>query len=310
MFALLGLIDRVAGSDVPVLVRGESGSGKELVARALHENSPRARQAFIAENCSAIPESLLESTLFGHVRGAFTGAVQKHAGLFEMADGGTLFLDEIADMSLAMQAKLLRVLESGELRRIGSERATKINVRVIGASHRSLEVLAASGAFREDLLYRLNVVTLEVPALRQRGGDIPVLIQHFLAKHGGPTAPRLDDATLNILTHYAWPGNIRQLENEVRRAVLLCDGIIRPAHLSPALQNRDPSPADTGLNLKARLDSLETELISQALKQAKGNQTKAAQTLGISRFGLQKMLKRLGLSAHAGQGNQVAVTDS
>jgi serine/threonine-protein kinase PknK len=294
---LLSLVDRVAEADVPVLIRGESGSGKELVARALHQGSTRRHHAFVAENCSAIPEALLESTLFGHVRGAFTGAVQKHLGLFEMADGGTLFLDEIADMSLAMQAKLLRVIESGELRKVGSERSTQVNVRVIGASHRSLEELAASGAFREDLLYRLNVITLELPALRQRSGDVPVLVKHFLKKHGGATPPGIDDAALNQLCNHSWPGNVRQLENEIRRAVVLCDGTIRSSHLSPALHNVSPARADLGLNLRTRTDDLETELISQALKQAGGNQTKAALALGVSRFGLQKMLKRLGLSA-------------
>lgn len=306
---LLALIDRVADSDVPVLIRGESGSGKELVARALHDASRRRARAFVAENCSAIPETLLESTLFGHMRGAFTGATQTRAGLFELADGGTLFLDEIADMSLAMQAKLLRVLESGEVRKIGSERATRINVRVVGASHGSLEELAARGSFRADLLYRLNVITLQIPPLRERVSDIPLLVKHFLAKYGGENPPKVDDEALSTLCGFPWPGNVRQLENEVRRAIVLCDGVIRSRHLSPALV-ASPVAAPVSQNLRQRLDALEIELIGEALQAAAGNQTKAAQALGISRFGLQKMLKRLGLSAHTGQDGQQAVTDA
>jgi transcriptional regulator with GAF, ATPase, and Fis domain len=295
LLRLLSLVERVAHSEVPVLIHGESGSGKELVARSLHSLSPRQSRPFVAENCSAIPETLLESALFGHVKGAFTGASLARAGLFEQADGGTLFLDEIADMPLAMQAKLLRVIESGELRRLGSERSTRVNVRVVGASHQDLNELVKQGRFREDLLYRLNVITLEVPALRNRTGDVAVLVQHFLKKYAGTSPKALHPDTLRALQVYAWPGNVRQLENEIRRALVLSDEVIRPEHLSDALRAQAGAVTYAGLELKPRVDALESELISRALLEAGNNQTKAAQLLGVSRFGLQKMLKRLSL---------------
>ncbi len=205
---LLRLVDRVTASDVPVLVMGESGTGKELVARAMHENGPRARRAFVCENCASVPEPLLESTLFGHVKGAFTGASSTRAGLFEIADGGTLFLDEIGEMPLAMQVKLLRVLQEGEVRAVGGERVRKVNVRVIGATHRDLEALVTAGSFREDLLYRLNVITLRVPALRDRPEDIPLLVEHFVNKHSATLdrKVRLTRAAMAKLAAFPWPG--------------------------------------------------------------------------------------------------------
>jgi transcriptional regulator with GAF, ATPase, and Fis domain/tetratricopeptide (TPR) repeat protein len=303
--ALLALVDRVAVSDVPVLVAGESGSGKELIARAIHENSSRAGRPFVGENCGAIPEGLLESTLFGHVRGAFTGASRPRAGLFEVADGGSLFLDEIGEMSLGMQTKLLRVLEDGEVRAVGSERARKVDVRVIGATNRDLEALAKAGSFRQDLLYRLNVIKLTVPPLRERGNDIPILIRHFLGKHAQKGAT-ISKPALDLLCAYDWPGNVRQLENEIRRAIVLSDRGIEPEHLSPEVlgQGRKGARPESELDLRFRVDALAADLVKTALERTDGNQTRAAELLGLSRFGLQKMIRRLEIDATPGTGRR------
>src|SRR5271169_3782072 len=196
MRELLRMVDRVTASEVPVLIVGESGTGKELVARAVHANGARARRPFVSENCASVPETLLESTLFGHVRGAFTGASTTRAGLFDVADGGTLFLDEIGEMSLAMQAKLLRVLQDGEVRPVGGERVRKVDVRVIGATHRDLEAMVRAGTFREDLFYRLNVITIRVPALRERPEDIPLLVDHLVAKHAAGRKVKITRAAM------------------------------------------------------------------------------------------------------------------
>jgi transcriptional regulator with GAF, ATPase, and Fis domain len=299
MRALLRVVDRVTTSDVPVLVVGESGTGKELVARAMHQNGPRARRAFVSENCGAVPESLLESTLFGHVRGAFTGANQTRAGLFEVADGGTLFLDEIGEMPLAMQTKLLRVLQDGEIRAVGSERTKKVNVRLIAATHRDLEAMVAKRAFREDLYYRLNVVTVRMPPLRERRGDIPLVVAYLLKKHAPNQKVRLTKAAMDRLVMFSWPGNVRQLENEVRRALVMCatteggdDAVIDAPDLSPEIL-RGELPREIGLDLRSRVDALEADLLREALTKTQGNQTKAAELLGLSRFGLQKMMRRL-----------------
>jgi transcriptional regulator with GAF, ATPase, and Fis domain len=298
---MLRVVDRVTTADVPVLIVGESGSGKELVARAIHDNGPRSTHAFVTENCAAIPEGLLESTLFGHVRGAFTGAARPRAGLFEVADGGTLLLDEIAEMSLGMQTKLLRVLENGEVRPVGSERGRRVDVRVIGATHRDLEAMVSAGTFREDLYYRLNVITIRVPALRERDGDIRLLAEHFVAKHSGDRPVRLSRSALAALDAYPWPGNIRQLENEIRRSLVLADETIEPEHLSAELSDRASGrEASKGeLNVRERVDALESQLVTSALQRTAGNQTGAAKMLGLSRFGLQKMMKRLKISAIA-----------
>ena len=292
--AMLRLVDRVTASEVPVLLIGESGTGKELVARAMHANGPRQGRPFVSENCASVPEALLESTLFGHVRGAFTGASSTRAGLFDVADGGTLFLDEIGEMSLAMQTKLLRVLQDGEVRAVGSERTRKVDVRVLGATHRDLEAMVAKGTFREDLFYRLNVITVRVPPLRERAGDIPLLVAHFLKKHGGERNVRVTRAAIDKLSAYAWPGNVRQLENEIRRALILADDCIDTTELSADIVRGGPSAArGSGTDLRSRVDALERELVKEALEQTRGNQTRAAQALGLSRFGLQKMMKRL-----------------
>jgi transcriptional regulator with GAF, ATPase, and Fis domain len=295
MQELLRVVDRVTPVDVPVLLVGESGTGKELIARAIHENGPRSARPFVGENCGAVPEPLLESTLFGHVRGAFTGAVATRAGLFEVADGGTLFLDEIGEMPLAMQTKLLRVLQDGEVRPVGSEKARKVNVRIVAATHRDLSAMAQEGLFREDLLYRLSVIVLRVPPLRERRDDIPLLVASFLDRHGGGQGQvRISRAALDRLVAYPWPGNVRQLENEVRRAIVLSDGRIEEEHLSPALQeSARASVKSHGLDLRSRIDALEVDLLREALRKTQGNQTKAAALLGVSRYGLQKMIKRL-----------------
>ena len=303
MQKLLHVVDRVTTSDVPVLVVGESGTGKELIARAMHENGPRARRPFVSENCAAVPESLLESTLFGHVRGAFTGASQTRAGLFEIADGGTHFLDEIGEMPLAMQAKLLRVLQDGEVRAVGSERTRKVNVRLIAATHRDLETMVEKRTFREDLYYRLNVVTVRMPPLRERRGDIPLIIAHLLKKHAAGKKIRVTKLAMDRLVQFAWPGNVRQLENEIRRALVLCDAnasepTIDAHDLSPDLLRGD-APRDVGFDLRARVDALEADLLREALDKTHGNQTKAAELLGLSRFGLQKMMRRLKVAPKA-----------
>ncbi len=301
MRELLRLVDRVTASEVPVLVVGESGTGKELIARAVHGNGARARRPFVSENCASVPETLLESTLFGHVRGAFTGASSTRAGLFDVADGGTLFLDEIGEMPLSMQAKLLRVLQDGVVRPVGGERERKVDVRVIAATHRDLEAMVAAGTFREDLLYRLNVITLRVPPLRERPEDIPLLVDHLLAKHADGRKVKVTRAAMAKLTSFAWPGNVRQLENEVRRALVLGDGAIDLPELSAEVARGGPGASrGTGLDLRARVDALEAELVVEALNKTRGNQTRAAQVLGLSRFGLQKMMKRLKVKTPAG----------
>ncbi|MEP7125081.1 MAG: sigma 54-interacting transcriptional regulator, partial [Byssovorax sp.] len=299
---MLKIVDRVTAAEVPVLVSGESGSGKELVARAIHHNGPRAGRPFVSENCGAIPEGLLESTLFGHVRGAFTGASTTRSGLFEVAHHGTLFLDEIGEMSLPMQTKLLRVLEDGMVRPVGAERERKVDVRIIAATHRDLETMVKAKTFREDLFYRLNIISIRVPPLRERAEDIPLIVRRLLEKHTRPAAsngvaiaaPHVTVGAMDRLVAFAWPGNVRQLENEIRRCLVLSDGTIDEDHLSPEIAGGPaPGARDTGLNVRGRIDALEVTLVREALDRTQGNQTQAAKLLGLSRFGLQKMIKRL-----------------
>ncbi len=297
MRAMLKMVDRVTASEVPVLLAGESGTGKELVARAIHANGPRGKRAFVSENCGSVPESLLESTLFGHVRGAFTGASATRAGLFDVADKGTLFLDEIGEMPLSMQTKLLRVLQNGEVRAVGAERSRTVDVRIIGATHRDLEAMVAAGTFREDLFYRLNVVSVRIPPLRERREDIPLLVNRFVEKYSAGMRTKVTRAAMDRLGTFPWPGNVRQLENEIRRALVLADDRIDVTDLSDEVSRGAGGAAarDAGLGLKARVDALETDLVRDALGKTKGNQTRAAELLGVSRFGLQKMMKRLGV---------------
>jgi transcriptional regulator with GAF, ATPase, and Fis domain len=293
MERVLATVYKVARSSVPVLIVGESGTGKELVARAIHAQSARKDAAFVSENCGAIPETLLESALFGHVRGAFTGADRRRLGLFEVADGGTLFLDEIGEMSPGMQSRLLRVLQDGEVRPVGGESVRRVSVRVLCATHRDLEAMVAEGRFREDLYYRLAVMTLRLPPLRERAEDIPALVAHFILKHAEGPTPELDRRALSALSCHPWPGNVRQLENEIRRALVLADGVIGPEHLSAGLLDPTQSASKDPLDLRAQVDQLERRLIRQALDAAAGNQTRAARILGVSRYGLQKMMRRL-----------------
>jgi serine/threonine-protein kinase PknK len=301
MTRLLALVDRVAPTAMPVLLQGESGTGKELVARAIHANSARAARAFIAENCGAIPETLLESVLFGHVRGAFTGADRNRAGLFEVADGGTLFLDEVGEMSPAMQAKLLRVLQEGEVRPVGGERARKVDVRVIAATHRDLQDMVRKGTFREDLYYRIAVMVLPIPALRERREDIPALVAHMLQRNGRKEL-QIDRKAMARLVAAPWPGNVRQLENELQRAAVLSDGTIREDDLNATLPNADAASAhgreegaQGALDLRHAVEDVEREMVERALREHGWNQSRAAKALGLSRFGLQKKLKRLGI---------------
>lgn len=294
MTKLLSVVDRVAGSDVPALILGESGTGKELIARAITMNGERRGRALIVENCAAIPEGLQESTLFGHMKGAFTGASKNQPGLFALADRGTLFLDEIGEMSLTMQTKLLRVLQEGEIRPLGADESRKVDVRLIVATHRDLKRMVEEGRFREDLYYRLNVVTLEVPSLRRRQEDIPALIAHFIERYGQGKSRRLSEAALARLCSYPWPGNVRQLENEVRRMLVLGGENLTAADLSPEVLagSQDLPQART---LREKVDALERRLVIEALEEVGGNRTRAAEQLGLSRFGLQKMAQRLNI---------------
>jgi DNA-binding NtrC family response regulator len=299
---VIEMISRVAGTDTTILIEGESGTGKELVARAIHAESPRADRPFVAINCGALPETLLESEMFGHVKGAFTGATATKKGLFEEADRGTLFLDEIGDTSAAIQIKLLRVLQEREIRRVGSNAPIKIDVRVLAASHRSLEELVKEGRFREDLLYRLNVVTIPVPPLRERREDIPLLAAHFLegaAKRLGKPVPTLSQEAMNLLLEYPWPGNVRQLENAIERAVLLATReTIFPGDFPPSLlraaKTGEPSvpPAKP-----MRLEEVEREHILSTLEAFGWNQARAAEVLGIGRNTLWRKLKEYGIQS-------------
>jgi transcriptional regulator with GAF, ATPase, and Fis domain/tetratricopeptide (TPR) repeat protein len=305
MLDLFRLLDRVTDTSLPVVIEGESGTGKELVARAIHFNGPRKDRAFVSENCAAIPETLLESTLFGHVRGAFTGADRDGRGLFAIADGGTLFLDEVAEMSAAMQGKLLRVLQNGEFHRVGGgERCEKVDVRILVATNKNLGQLVEEGKFRKDLFYRLSVVRLHLPPLRERREDIPLLVHHFLEKAGRPAAGTvakgIDSAALAKLCGYSWPGNVRELENEIARAGAFAGAAVTVADLSAHIQTgNDPSEAmrsePDSLRLRQRVERIERLLIREALTRVQGNQTKASALLGLSRFGLQKKLRRYNL---------------
>jgi len=300
MVRMLDLLDRATATSLPVVIVGESGTGKELVARALHDHGPRRDGAFVAINCSAVPEPLLESELFGHVRGAFTGADRDRRGLFEVADGGTLFLDEVADTSPAMQAKLLRVLQDGMIRRVGDTKQRKVDVRIVTASQRSLAELAAAGTFREDLRFRLEVITIPVPPLRDRDGDVPLLVERLLGQLcRGRTPPRLTRAALRALGQHRWPGNVRELENALARGLAMGGDMIDVADLPEAIATAaarpEPAKPSVGedLRLKPALVATEQAYISAAMARAKGNQTVAARLLGLSRFGLQKKLRRL-----------------
>jgi Nif-specific regulatory protein len=276
-------IAQVSKSNATVLILGETGTGKELVAHAIHYNSDRADKPFVKAHCAALPENLIESELFGHVKGAFTGAIADRKGRFEMAHGGTLFLDEIGDVPPAIQIKLLRVLQEREFERVGDTRTLKVNVRMLAATNRNLQEMVAQGKFREDLYYRLNVFPIYVPALRTRKTDVVLLADFFLekyAKEQGKRVRRLSSAVIDMLMSYHWPGNVRELENCLERAVLVAEGdVIHPYHLPPTLQTAEASGTAVTGSLKERVDAFERDLIVDALKSTRGNMAAAARNL-------------------------------
>lgn len=291
---VLELCARVAGSNATVLLLGETGTGKELLSRHIHANSPRREKPFIAINCAALPETLLESELFGHEKGAFTGAMNQHMGRFELANGGTLFLDEIGDISQSTQIKLLRVLQEREFVRLGGTRTVACDVRIIAATNRDLQEAIQQGKFREDLYYRLNVFPIRNPPLRERRDDIPLLVEHFVqlaVKQLNVPAPRVSDEAMAMLTSYAWPGNIRELQNIVERAVLLADtSSIEAAQLPREIAGDSPEPLATKGD--SSLWGYEKALIVRALKENGWNQTRASKALGISRDNLRYRVKK------------------
>jgi Nif-specific regulatory protein len=286
MLEVYDMIHQVADSNANVLIRGESGTGKELVANAIHFNSPRSSGPFIKINCAAVPENLLESELFGHEKGAFTGAVASKEGRFEWANGGTLFLDEIGDMPLSIQVKLLRVIQTKEFERVGGRKTIRVDVRLVAATHRNLEQDVKEGTFREDLYWRINVFPIYLPALRERKDDIIFLADHFLEKYGRDyekEIKRLSTPAIDLLMSYHWPGNVRELENCIERAVLVCrSNVIRAEHLPPSLQTAETSGTSVSGDLPHAVDNLEREMIMEALKKTHGHQGKAAKALGIT----------------------------
>jgi Nif-specific regulatory protein len=280
------MVMQVASSNTTVLLRGESGTGKELIAKSIHYNSPRKEKQIISINCAAIPENLIESDLFGYEKGAFTGAVARKKGRFEVANNGTIFLDEIGDLSLMTQVKLLRVLQEQEFERVGGTETIKIDIRIIAATNANLEELIRQGKFREDLYYRLNVFSILLPPLRERKTDILLLADHFMLKYGrqlGKSIRRISTPAIDMLMRYHWPGNVRELENCIERAVLVCqDQVIHSYHLPPTLQTAESSDTVPHQTLENALATYEKELINDALKTTKGNQTKTARLLGTT----------------------------
>ncbi|MCC6662740.1 MAG: sigma 54-interacting transcriptional regulator [Polyangiaceae bacterium] len=300
---LLTQLDKVVDTRVTVLIEGETGTGKELIASAVHYRSRRRGKLFVAQNCAALPENLLESELFGHKRGSFTGATEEKRGLFDVADGGTLFLDEVTEMPLALQAKLLRVLQEGEIRPVGATHTKIVDVRIVAACNRNLEKEVEGGRFRQDLYYRLKVFPIRVPPLRERRDDVPLLAGHFLQKYsrevGRPVAG-FAQGTMELLMSYEWPGNVRELENEVQRLVIQVDAgaFITPDLLSPRVRQMEATIAHAGAvkgTLKEMVEQVEKYFILETLREHGNNKTSAAKTLGITREGLHKKLKQLGI---------------
>jgi len=292
MVEVFDSIRKAAGTSATILVTGESGTGKELVARAIHYKSKSAASPFVPVNCGGIPQELLESELFGHLKGAFTGAVETRAGFFQTADGGSIFLDEISEMPLPMQVKLLRVLQDKEVRMVGSTRAKIVNVRILAATNKDLTSLVEKGLFRDDLFYRINVITIAVPPLRVRGDDVLLLMQHFIQKFSEEyekPAPEISDRALEVMKSYSWPGNVRELENIIQRLVVMTEGDIVDVPDLPSLM-RFSAPREPGL--RRTLAEVEFEHIRNVLSSVGGNKTRAAEILGIDRKTLRDKLKR------------------
>ncbi|MGH7702263.1 MAG: sigma-54-dependent transcriptional regulator [Gemmatimonadales bacterium] len=304
MLRVRELIAQVAPTEARVLVTGESGTGKELVAAAIHRASRRVKAPFVTVNCAAIPRDLVESEMFGHERGAFTGATERRMGRFELADGGTLFLDEVGDLNLEAQAKLLRTLETGVLQRLGAERSLQVDVRVVAATHRRLEDAVASGVFREDLFYRLHIFPIQIPPLRERLEDLPALVAHLAARVRPARPPVFAPEALTALMRYRWPGNVRELANVVERLAILCGDSVAGEDLLQVLPRTSPIPTlepgnDGGSPpgpLNQTLDDYERGLIAGALARANGNVAEAARALQTDRANLYRRMKRLGLS--------------
>jgi Nif-specific regulatory protein len=292
-------VAQVARSNATVLLRGESGTGKELIANAIHYNSLRSKKPFIKINCAALPESLIESELFGYEKGAFTGAQQRKKGRFELAEGGTLFLDEIGDLPPQTQIKLLRFLQEREFERLGGTETLKANVRLIAATNKKLEEAIAEGSFREDLFYRLNVFTIFLPPLRERKSDILLLAESFVEKYErehGKHIKRISTPAIDMLTSYHYPGNVRELENAIERAVLVCDGnVIHGHHLPPTLQTAELTGTVTRVSLEQSVEAFEQDLIKDALKTTQGNCSKAARLLDTTDRILSYKIKRYGI---------------
>jgi Nif-specific regulatory protein len=292
-------VAQVAQTNTTVLIRGESGTGKELIAHAIHYNSLRAKKPFVKVSCAALPDTLIESELFGYEKGAFTGAAARKKGRFEMAEGGTLFLDEIGDVNLSTQVKLLRVLQEREFERLGATDSVKVNVRLIAATNKDMEKAIADGTFREDLYYRLNVFTIFVPPLRDRKADLLLLADHFLEKFSrehGKVIKRISTPAIDMLMAYHWPGNVRELENALERAVLVCDGaVVHGHHLPPSLQTADSSGTVTRVALKDAVAGFERDLIQDALKTTRGNRAKAARLLDTTERILNSTVRGYGI---------------
>jgi transcriptional regulator with PAS, ATPase and Fis domain len=305
MLEIFHVLDRISNSNAPVLINGESGTGKELVASAVHENSPRRGKVFVSENCGALTETLLESELFGYVKGAFTGANKDSKGLFELAEGGTLFLDEVGDMSSSMQKKLLRVLQERVIRRVGGKDYIPVDVRVISATNKDLLAEVQTGNFREDLYYRLNVINLVLPPLRERKEDLPELVANFLAElnREAGTTKRMDPAALQRLVQYNWPGNVRELRNEIKRLFALAEGDIGVHDLSEAIlagETRDATLQSLGpelfhLTLKDATERLEKAMIRNAIIQSRGNKSQVAKILEVPKTSLYNKINKYGL---------------
>ncbi len=304
MERIIELVRRAAPSRSNILLMGESGTGKEVLARAIHQLSPRAEEPFVVVNTGAVPADLLESTLFGHVRGAFTGAVASRRGLFEVADGGTIFLDEIGTITLSTQAKLLRVIQEREFIPVGGEQNLRVDVRIIAATNANLAEMASQGTFREDLYYRLNVITIDIPPLRNRREDIPALANHFLRRYGeenGRLEISIAPKALDVLQNYSWPGNVRQLENVIERAVVLCAEDVIDVDLLPS-EVLTPQPAVTaqippdGIDLKDAVNQYTRALIEAALARCGGVQRRAAQLLKVRPSTFHEMIRRLGIA--------------